>query len=374
MGLQAISQKGEGGVLNSSGQRPIGKLGLERPDIVPDSDIVDPYIRGRRVLVTGAGGSIGSELCRQIVGYDPAVLVLLGRGENSIFEIERELAEAGHGNSVKTAIADVRDHSKLERVFTQHSPDVVFHTAAHKHVHLMEQHPDEAVKNNIFGTANVAEVSRACGVSTFVVISSDKAVNPRSVYGATKKAAEYIVQDLAATDGGKYVVVRFGNVIRSRGSVIPIFERQIRNGGPVTVTHLEMERFFMSIPEAAYLVLHSGGIARSGQVCVLDMGDPVKIIELARHLIEEAGLYPDKDIEILVTGARPGEKIVEELVIAEGGLQRTEWGKILLDEPDCIDSAHLHRELEALRSQVDLGDREKLLAGLRRLVPSFVPD
>ena len=346
---------------------------LERPALAPDLGIVNRYIQGRRVLVTGAGGSIGSELCRQIANCGPESLMMLGRGENSIFEIDHELAEEHRGDILETIIADVRDWRKLERVFAKLHPDVVFHTAAHKHVHLMEQHPDEAVKNNIFGTENIARISLENGVSTFVLVSSDKAINPTSVYGATKKAAEYIVQDLSGAGKTKFVVVRFGNVIRSRGSIIPIFERQIRNGGPVTVTHPAMERFFMSIPEAAYLVLQSGGIALSGQVCVLDMGDPVKIIALAQHLIEEAGLKPGQDIKIEVTGSRPGEKIVEELVIAESQLQATQWEKILLDAPDSIDSNCLREELEKLRVKVETGDRGDILTHLRRLVPTYSP-
>ncbi len=346
---------------------------LERPVIAPDSEIVSEYLEGRKVLVTGAGGSIGSELCRQIASCGPKSLMLLGRGENSIFEIGQELSEAGWGDLLETLIADVRDRHKLEQIFATHSPDVVFHTAAHKHVHLMERHPDEAVKNNIFGTANIAQIARDCEVSTFVLISSDKAVNPKSVYGATKKAAEYIVQDLSRSGTTKFIVVRFGNVIRSRGSIIPIFERQIRNGGPVTVTHPDMERFFMSIPEAAYLVLQSGGVARSGQVCVLDMGNPVKIIGLVRHLIEEVGLNPETDIEVVVTGAKPGEKMVEELVSTEGQLQVSQWEKILFDEPDRIDSERLHRALEGLRLQIEAGGLEGILRQLKRLVPTYAP-
>ena len=348
-----------------------GGITLERPDIAPDTETVNRYIQGRRILVTGAGGSIGAELCRQIVACGPESLLLLGRGENSIFEIHRELADDWSTAALEMIIADVRDRSRLKRVFAKYRPEVVFHAAAHKHVHLMEQHPDEAIKNNIFGTANIAEISLETGVSVFVLISSDKAVNPKSVYGATKKAAEYIVQDLSGEGKTKFVVVRFGNVIRSRGSIIPIFEKQIRNGGPVTVTHPEMERFFMSIPEAAYLVLQSGGVALPGQVCVLDMGDPVKIIELANHLIEEAGLVPGKDVAIKVTGSRPGEKIFEELVMAKNKLRATEWTKILLDEPDRIDSDHLHGALAVLHSEVDSCSRGELLTHLQHLVPTY---
>ena len=346
---------------------------LERPKLAPDSEIVDRYIRGKRIIVTGAGGSIGSELCRQIIRCDPEVLMMLGRGENSIFEIDRELAVGDRAGVVSPIIADVRDQGKLERLFVEYKPDVVFHTAAHKHVPLMEQHPDEAVKNNIFGTANVAQIASRHGVSTFVLISSDKAINPTSVYGATKKAAEYIVQDLSDKGKTKFVVVRFGNVIRSRGSIIPVFERQIREGGPVTVTDPGMERFFMSIPEAVYLVLQSGGIALSGQVCVLDMGNPVNILQLVHHLIEEAGLKPGEDIKIEMVGSRPGEKLVEELVMAESKLRSTQWEKILLDEPDRIDSELLHRELSYLRSKAESGNKEEILMHLQRLVPTYVP-
>ncbi len=357
----------------NAGAKKTGRITLERPDIAPDIETVNSYIQGRRVLITGAGGSIGAELGRQIVAGRPESLLLLGRGENSIFEIHRELAESWPAATLEMVIADVRDRPKLQRVFTEYRPNVVFHAAAHKHVHLMEQHPDEAIKNNIFGTANIAEISLHNGASTFVLISSDKAINPKSIYGATKKVAEYIVQDLSGRGKTKFVVVRFGNVIRSRGSIIPIFESQIRNGGPVTVTHPEMERFFMSIPEAAYLVLQSGGIARTGQVCVLDMGDPVKIIEVAKYLIEEAGLVPGEDVAIEVTGSRPGEKITEELVGAGSKLRATPWTKILLDESDRIDSQHLHEALAVLRAEVESCSRQQLFAYLRRLVPTFTP-
>jgi FlaA1/EpsC-like NDP-sugar epimerase len=349
------------------------KLPFTRPYIGPDSAVVDQYIKGKKVLVTGAGGSIGAELCRQIAEGGPERLIMLGRGENSIFEIYEELAQQHDRRGLAAVIVDVRDRCQLERLFAAIRPDVVFHTAAHKHVHLMEDNPEEAVKNNVFGTLNTAQVARDCGVSTFVLISSDKAVNPSSVYGATKKAAEYIVLDMARTGKGKFIVVRFGNVIRSRGSIIPIFERQIRNGGPITLTDPRMERFFMSIPEAAYLVMQSGGVARSGQVCVLDMGTAVKVVDLAHHLIEEAGLQVGKDIKIEVTGVKPGEKIVEELVVAGKALQPTQWEKIMLDEPELMDSVELGAALGALRKDAITGDRDAVIAGLKRLVPTYVP-
>jgi len=349
------------------------EFALQRPDIAPDFDTVNSYVRGRKVLVTGAGGSIGSELCRQLIDCELESLLLLGRGENSIFEIHRELLERESRIELETIIADVRDRPRMERVFREYIPQVVFHTAAHKHVHLMERHPAEAVKNNVIGTANIAQIALATGVETFVLISSDKAINPTNVYGATKKIAEYIVRDLAEDGATKFVVVRFGNVIRSRGSIIPIFERQIRNGGPITITHPEMERFFMSIPEAAYLVLQSAGIAESGQICVLDMGNSIRIVELANWLIKEAGLEPGKDIQIAFTGIRPGEKIVEELVHAENKLECTPWEKIMLDQTDGVDSSNLHEELDQLTHNIDRYERGEIIKCLQRIVPTYVP-
>jgi len=341
--------------------------------MVPDLKTVARYIKGNKVLVTGAGGSIGSELCRQILDYDSALLLMLGRGENSIFEVDRELREKGYVDRLEPIIADVQDREKLEQVYGLYRPDVVFHTAAHKHVHLMEKHPDEAVKNNIFGTLNVARISQQYGVEAFVLISSDKAVNPTSVYGATKKVSEYIVQDLARQGKTRFVGVRFGNVIRSRGSIIPIFERQIHSGGPVTITDPEMKRYFMSIPEAAYLVLQSGAVAQTGQVCVLDMGEPVKIVDLARNLIERAGLRPEVDIEIEVTGFRPGEKLIEEIAASREGMQPTQWEKILLDRPDEIDSEKLYRVLERLKEGVREFGRFRIVSLLQQLVPAYTP-
>ena len=346
---------------------------LHRPQIEPNLETVAPQIRGKRVLITGAGGSIGSELCRRMVEYGPEQLVLLGRGENSIFEIDIELRDKGYAACLAPVIADVRDKGRLERVYKEYRPQLVFHTAAHKHVHLMERHPDEAVRSNIFGTLNVARMALEHGAEAFVLISSDKAINPTSVYGATKKASEYIVQSLVGQGETRFVVVRFGNVIRSRGSIIPLFERQIRQGGPVTITHPQMTRFFMSIPEAAYLVLQSGAVAESGQVCVLDMGEPVKIVDLAHNLIEMAGLQLDIDIEIKFIGPRPGEKLVEEVVHAAECLRPTQWEKILLDEPDQIDFDCFYQRLKELEICAAAGENERLVALLRKLVPAYAP-
>ncbi|HBR35343.1 MAG TPA: polysaccharide biosynthesis protein, partial [Firmicutes bacterium] len=272
------------------------------------------YLKGERVLITGAGGSIGSELCRQVARFEPEVLLLLGRGENSIYEINQELAERFPSLPKNPIIADVRDRAALELVFREYSPTVVFHAAAHKHVPLMESAPDEAVKNNVFGTKNVAELADKYQAKRFVLISTDKAVNPTSVMGATKRIAEMIIQQMAKKSKTKFCAVRFGNVLGSRGSVIPLFQHQIALGGPVTVTHPEMVRFFMTIPEAVSLVIQAGAMGEWGEIFILDMGEPVKIVDLARDLIRLSGLEPGKDIQIEFNGIRPGEKLYEEIL------------------------------------------------------------
>lgn len=270
-------------------------------------------IEGRTVLVTGAGGSIGSEICRQIVQFNPSTLLLLGHGENSIYLIERELRSLKLSINLVPIIADVQDVNRLKEVFVMHRPEVVFHAAAHKHVPLMESNPYESVKNNIYGTKNIAEISDLYNVERFVMISTDKAVNPTNVMGSTKRIAEMIVQDLGLRSQTKFAVVRFGNVLGSRGSVIPLFKSQIAAGGPVTVTHPEMTRFFMTIPEASRLVIQAGILADGGEVFVLDMGEPVKIVDLAKNMIELSGFTED-DMPIEFTGIRPGEKMYEELL------------------------------------------------------------
>ncbi|EZP59699.1 nucleoside-diphosphate sugar epimerase/dehydratase [Exiguobacterium sp. RIT341] len=270
-------------------------------------------IEGRTVLVTGAGGSIGSEICRQIIQFNPTTLLLLGHGENSIYLIERELRGLQTAINLIPVIADVQDRMRLEEVFAQHRPDVVFHAAAHKHVPLMEANPYESVKNNVYGTKNVAEVADRHQVERFVMISTDKAVNPTNVMGSTKRIAEMIIQDLGKRSQTKFAVVRFGNVLGSRGSVIPLFKSQIEAGGPVTVTHPEMTRFFMTIPEASRLVIQAGILADGGEVFVLDMGEPVKIVDLAKNMIELSGFTED-EMPIVFSGIRPGEKMYEELL------------------------------------------------------------
>ncbi|MBS4197561.1 polysaccharide biosynthesis protein [Lederbergia citri] len=288
---------------------------LGREPIELDIDSISEYITNKVVLVTGAGGSIGSEICRQISKFNPQKLVLLGHGENSIYSIELELKDKfGHlPIEFLTEIADTQDANKMMIVMSKYKPDVVYHAAAHKHVPLMERNPEEAVKNNIIGTKNVAEAASWHGVTTFVMISSDKAVNPTSVMGATKRLAEMIIQNMNGKSKTKFVAVRFGNVLGSRGSVIPIFKKQIEKGGPVTVTHKEMVRYFMTIPEASRLVIQAGALAKGGEIFVLDMGEPVKIIDLATNLIKLSGHSVD-EIGIEFTGIRPGEKLYEELL------------------------------------------------------------
>ncbi len=287
---------------------------LGRDPVKLDMESISESITGKTVLVTGAGGSIGSEICRQISSFTPENLILLGHGENSIYSIELELrAQYDTTINIFTEIADIQDRSKIFNIMEKYTPDVVYHAAAHKHVPLMERNPEEAVKNNIFGSKNVAEAADTFGVNTFVLVSSDKAVNPTNIMGSTKRFAEMVVQQLAQVSKTKFVAVRFGNVLGSRGSVIPLFKKQIQAGGPVTVTHPDMTRYFMTIPEASRLVIQAGTLARGGEVFVLDMGEPVKIVDLAKNLITLSG-YSIEDVGIKYSGIRPGEKMYEELL------------------------------------------------------------
>ncbi|WBL14836.1 polysaccharide biosynthesis protein [Sutcliffiella sp. NC1] len=287
---------------------------LGREPVELDMESISNKITGKVVLVTGAGGSIGSEICRQICQFTPRSLILLGHGENSIYSIELELRkEYDNVIEIYTEIADIQDRDKMFKIMDKYKPDVVYHAAAHKHVPLMERNPEEAVKNNIFGTKNVSEAADAAGVGNFVLVSSDKAVNPTNVMGATKRFAELIIQQVAEKSKTKFVAVRFGNVLGSRGSVIPLFKKQIQEGGPVTVTDPEMTRYFMTIPEASRLVIQAGTLGRGGEIFVLDMGEPVKIVDLARNLIKLSG-YSVEEIGIKYSGIRPGEKMYEELL------------------------------------------------------------
>jgi FlaA1/EpsC-like NDP-sugar epimerase len=286
---------------------------LRRESAWIDDDTVGSELKGKRILVTGAGGSIGLELCRQAAQWRPAQLALLGHGENSIFDALLELSETHQNLPLVPIIADIRDVDRIQDVFSDYRPEVVFHAAAHKHVPLMEVNIEEAVTNNVLGTKSVVDAALACGTERLVLISTDKAVQAKSVMGATKRMAEMILHDAAERSGRPFVTVRFGNVLGSRGSIVPLFKRQISRGGPVTITHPEMKRYFMTIPEAVHLVLQAAGMGQSGELFVLRMGEQVRILDLAEDLIRLSGLEPGEDIQIVFTGIRPGEKLSESL-------------------------------------------------------------
>lgn len=344
---------------------------LGRDPVKLDTTAVKEYLAGKIVLITGAGGSIGSEIVRQVAKMQPKKLLLLGKGENSIYEITQELKI--NCPEVKTVpiIADIRDKERIKAIMDYFKPQVVFHAAAHKHVPLMEYQPAEAVRNNILGTKVVADEAAAHNVETFVMISTDKAVNPTSVMGCTKRVAEMYVQSMNKNSGTRFVAVRFGNVLGSRGSVIPLFKKQIAKGGPVTVTHPDMKRYFMTIPEASQLVLQAGAMAKGGEVFVLDMGEPVRIYDLAKDLITLSGLIPDKDIEIKITGLRPGEKLFEELLSAEDGTEKTTHKKIFTARIKEIDKAGLDREIRRI---LEITDGEEVVAALQKIVPTYTPN
>jgi FlaA1/EpsC-like NDP-sugar epimerase len=402
---------------------------LRRPPVRVNVEEVAGYLTGERVLITGAGGSIGSELCRQVATMNPESLLLLGRGENSIFQIHQELQ--GRGVDAVPLVADVKDAARLEQIFQRFRPTVVFHAAAHKHVPMMEAHPEEAVTNNILGTRNMARLAARHGVNCFVMISTDKAVNPTSVMGASKRVAELIVQaeaqrssiqafrlsgvqasnrdrvpaqrvaDRQGESGipvpsdhpvypvhpcelsecptperlgaPRFMAVRFGNVLGSRGSVVPTMRRQIQQGGPVTVTHPEMVRYFMTIPEAVLLLLQAGALGAAGEIFMLDMGDPVKIVDLARDLIRLSGLVPDRDIAIQFTGLRPGEKLYEELLTAAEDATVTRHEKIFVAAPAPVDAERVNAAVEALTELATEGDAYGIRMLLRELVPTYHP-
>ena len=347
---------------------------LRRDPVHTDLGVVEGYVQGAMVLVTGAGGSIGSELCRQIARLDPGCLLLLGHGENSIHAIWTELRGRHLGLDLKPLIADVRDADRISRLLDQHRPEIIFHAAAHKHVPLMESNPEEAFSTNVQGTRNLLRAAERAGTERFVLISSDKAVNPVNVMGASKHLAEVVVQHAARVPGHHYCVVRFGNVLGSRGSVVPLFERQIASGGPVTVTHPEMTRFFMTIPEAVQLVLQAAWMGSGGEVFVLDMGDQVRIVDLARDLISLSGLRPDKDVEIVYTGIRPGEKLHEDLFGQDEAPVPTDHQKILRAERKVLlDDDKLTRGIAVLMDAARQQDPGATKAALRGLIPSYCP-
>ncbi len=346
---------------------------LRRESALIDDRMIGGKIGGKRVLVTGAGGSIGRELCRQIARWGPTELVLLGHGENSIFETLLEIEENHPALPLHPIIADVRDIDRMSVIFENHRPQVVFHAAAHKHVPLMEVNIEEAISNNVLGTRNIAEVSINTEVERLVLISTDKAIRPSSVYGATKRLAELIILDAANRTGLAFSVVRFGNVLGSRGSVIPRFESQIARGGPITITHPDMERYFMTIPEAVHLVLQASAMGKGGEVFVLNMGEQVRILDLAEDLIRLSGLEPGKDIEIVFTGIRPGEKLSEELWDMEATYQPTDHPDIvLLEDEDISGGLELRNMVKDLIHLAREGDTASIIRILDEFIPGAV--
>lgn len=346
---------------------------LGRKPIEFDKEEIKNFITGKICMVTGGGGSIGSELVRQIAKYTPKQIIIVDIYENNAYDIQQELVlEYGSKLNLVTLISSVRDYDKMDVIFKKYRPQIVFHAAAHKHVPLMETVPEEAVKNNVFGTFNVATLAEFYGADKFVMISTDKAVNPTNVMGATKRACEMIIQYKAQhSTHTEFVTTRFGNVLGSNGSVIPLFRRQIESGSPVTVTHPDIIRYFMTIPEAVSLVLEAGAMAKGGEVFVLDMGAPVKITTLAENLIRMYGKVPYKDVPIIFTGLRPGEKLFEELLMNEEGLKSTVNKKIFIGNQITIDANSILSNLNDLRNAADRNESEKTVELLSKMVPTF---
>lgn len=341
---------------------------LGRAPVKLDEEAVGPTLEGSTVMVTGAGGSIGSELCRQVCRFTPGRLVLVERFENALFEIRRELIAEFPDVAIDARIADVTDATRMEQVFAENPPAVVFHAAAHKHVPMMEENPGEAVKNNVGGTRVVVDLAHRFGVKRFVMISTDKAVNPTSVMGATKRVAEIYVKAISERTNTRFVTVRFGNVLGSNGSVIPIFKQQIARGGPVTVTHPEMQRYFMTIPEASQLVLQASAMCSGGEIFILDMGEPVKIVDLAREMITLSGFRPDEDIAIEFTGVRPGEKLFEELSTSAEVADKTKHPKIFIGRVQSTENAVVL--IDKLMASIEKGG-DRIREQLREIVPEY---
>lgn len=347
---------------------------LGRDPVVLDNNKIGKLIENKTILVTGAGGSIGSELCRQIIKYNPSKLVMLDIYENNLYNIELELKSKYSHINIQAIIGSVRDIKKLENTFKQYNPYLVFHAAAHKHVPLMEASPLEAIKNNVFGTYNVANCADKYKVKKMILISTDKAVNPTNIMGATKRLCEMIVQVKNKSSQTDYAAVRFGNVLGSNGSVVPLFKKQIAEGGPVTVTHRDIIRYFMTIPEAAQLVLQAMSYAKGGEIFVLDMGEPVKIYDLAVSLIKLSGYEPDIDIPIVFTGLRPGEKLYEELLMKEEGLQKTENKKIYIGELTDLDEKDILLKLAKLKNLIENENTpiQEIKETIHEVVPTYI--
>lgn len=358
-------------------------LGREPVDL--NLEEISGYLKDKRVMVTGGGGSIGGELARQICRFKPRSLILLDHSENGLFHINLELEgkwsgageEAGVEMEVVPVVADIRNRDKMNKIFKKYRPEVVFHAAAHKHVPMMEYHPDEAVMNNIIGTKNVVELAERYGAERVVMISTDKAINPTSVMGASKQVAEMVVKDLGSRSEGKFVAVRFGNVLESNGSVVPMFKQQIAEGGPVTVTDREVKRYFMTLPEASQLVIQAGALGRGGEVFVLDMGEPIKVLDLAEELIRLSGLEVGEDIEIKIVGLRPGEKLFEELLTEEersGVLGDSGHEKIFIAKVEEVDGEKLWKDVKELEVLAKEMDSEGIVSKLQEMVPSYKPN
>ena len=346
---------------------------LGRDPVKVDIESIMGYVKDKTVLVTGGGGSIGSELCRQLVSHKPKCLVIFDIYENNAYDIQQELKIKYPDANVVTLIGSIRNTSRLESVFEQYKPDIVYHAAAHKHVPLMEVSPNEAIKNNVVGTWNVAKMADKYGVKKFVMISTDKAVNPTNVMGATKRICEMIIQSFNEKSKTDFVAVRFGNVLGSNGSVIPLFKRQIEAGGPVTVTHPDIIRYFMTIPEAVSLVLQAGAYAKGGEIFILDMGEPVKIDDLAKNLIRLSGYTLGVDMEIKYTGLRPGEKLYEELLMNEEGMQDTDNKLIHIGRPIEFDKEHFYEKLEELKEMAYSEDSADIRKKIMEVVDTYHP-
>lgn len=346
---------------------------LGREPIRTNLKNISDYVENKVILVTGGGGSIGSELCRQIATFNPKHLIILDNYENNAYAIQQELVRKyGNQLNLSTVIASIREEVRMEEIFKTYKPEVVFHAAAHKHVPLMEKSPSEAIKNNVFGTYKVASLADKYKVKRFVLISTDKAVNPTNIMGATKRAAEMIIQTFNEKSKTEYVAVRFGNVLGSNGSVIPLFKKQIEEGGPVTITHPDIIRYFMTIPEAVGLVIQAGAMAKGGEIFILDMGEPVKILDLANNLIKLSGFEPGVDISIEFTGLRPGEKLYEELLMSEEGITSTENKKIFIGKPIDINVDKIKKTLDILRKIIEKEDIELIDSVMRQLVDTYI--
>ena len=352
-------------------------LGREPVDL--NLEEISGYLEGKRVMVTGGGGSIGGELARQICRFSPKSLVLLDHSENGLFHINLELERKWSGVEMEIGlvVADIRDRDKMDKIFKKYMPEVVFHAAAHKHVPMMEFHPDEAVMNNIMGTKNVAELADEYGAERVVMISTDKAINPTSVMGASKRVAEMVVKELGEKSKTKFVAVRFGNVLESNGSVVPMFKQQIAEGGPVTVTDREVKRYFMTLPEASQLVIQAGALGKGGEVFVLDMGEPIKVLDMAEELIRLSGLEVGEDIEIKIVGLRPGEKMFEEILTEEersGVLGDSGHEKIFIARVEEVDGEKLGKDIKELERLAREMDAEGIVRKLQEMVPSYQPN